>query len=152
MEKHEGKLWHYILVILVLLALGLAVTSWASFRVLPMRLEAIPVGLVVLVGLFGAYVWRQRKEVIELRAFLRGMKQRADAPVTEAQIEKMLEVMTRSQRGYRDLIDSLDHLVFNLGLDGSIKTVNKRFAETLNLPFPGNRGPYAAGIHLRAAD
>jgi PAS domain S-box-containing protein len=135
MEKREGLLWRYILGILIVMALGLAVTSWETFRVLPMRLEALPIGLVVLVALFGVYVWHQRKEVIELRSFLRGMKQRADAPVTEAQIEKMLDVMTRSQRGYRDLIDSLDHLVFNLGLDGSVKTVNKRFAETLNLSF-----------------
>ena len=40
MEKREGLLWRYILGILIVMALGLAVTSWETFRVLPMRLEA----------------------------------------------------------------------------------------------------------------
>ena len=45
MEKREGLLWRYILGILIVMALGLAVTSWETFRVLPMRLEALPIGL-----------------------------------------------------------------------------------------------------------
>ncbi|MFZ0636162.1 MAG: PAS domain S-box protein [Candidatus Acidiferrales bacterium] len=134
-ERREHALWGYSFLILVVMAVGLAATSWATFRTQPERFEALPVGLVVLVVLFTAYVWRQRREIGELRGFLRGLQQGVSAPPSDAQIERLLEVVARSQRGFRELIDSLDPAIFNVSLDGEIKVVNKSFAALLDLPF-----------------
>lgn len=135
MERRENAIWRQSLGILFLLAVGLAVTSWQSFRSLPQRLEALPIGLVILVVLFGIYVWHQRRQVGELRGLLRGMQETAAAPPSDQQIEKLLDVVARSQHGYRELIDSLDHIVFNLSTTGEIKVVNRRFSDVLGVSF-----------------
>ena len=46
---------------------------------------------------------------------------------TEAQFRKLVEVISRSQLNYRELIDSLDHAVFTISLDGEIRVANRRF-------------------------
>jgi PAS domain S-box-containing protein len=134
-ERRERNLWRSSFIIITLLSIGLGITSWSSIRALPQRLEALPIGLVVLVGLFGFYVWHQRREVSELRGYQRGMQESASKPPSEEQIEKLLDVVARSQHGYRELIDSLDHIVFNASLDGELKVVNRRFTDMLNLSF-----------------
>src|SRR5208282_5803408 len=134
-DKRERALWRSSFLILVLLAIGLGIASWETVRSLPQRLEALPIGLVVLVALFGIYVWRQRRQITDLRGFLRGMQEGAAKPPSDEQIEKLLDVVARSQHGYRELIDSLDHIVFNISLDGEIKVVNRKFADVLGLGF-----------------
>ena len=57
LERKEGQLWRYALIVLIALAASLALLSWETIRNLPERLEALPVGLVILVILFGTYVW-----------------------------------------------------------------------------------------------
>ena len=57
------------------------------------------------------------------------------APQDDVQRENLLEVVSRSQRGFRDLIDSFDRLAFNLGLDGRVQVANRQFAEMTGLPF-----------------
>jgi PAS domain S-box-containing protein len=135
MEQRERNLWRSSFTILVLLACGLGVTSWESMHSGKARLEALPIGLVVLVVLFGFYVWRQRREVVELRGYARGIQEGASKPPSDEQIEKLLDVVARSQHGYRELIDSLDHIVFNSSLSGELKVVNRRFTDILNLSF-----------------
>jgi PAS domain S-box-containing protein len=49
--------------------------------------------------------------------------------------EDLFEVVARSQRGFRELIDSFDRIAFNLSLDGRIQVINRRFADVLGLPF-----------------
>lgn len=49
--------------------------------------------------------------------------------------EKLFDVVLRSQRGFRELIDSFDRIAFNLSLDGRIQVINRQFAEVLGLPF-----------------
>jgi PAS domain S-box-containing protein len=134
-ERRERNLWRSSFIIIVLLSIGLGITSWSSIRALPQRLEALPIGLVILVGLFGFYVWHQRREVMELRGYRRGMQESASKPPSDEQIEKLLDVVARSQHGYRELIDSLDHIVFNVSLEGELKVVNRRFTDILNLSF-----------------
>jgi PAS domain S-box-containing protein len=134
-EQRERNLWRTSFIILILLAIGLGVTSWESVHSLPQRLEALPIGLVVLVVLFGAYVWHQRRQMVELRGYLRGVQEGSSKPPSDEQIEKLLDVVARSQHGYRELIDSLDHIVFNVALDGELKVVNRRFTDILNLSF-----------------
>jgi PAS domain S-box-containing protein len=54
---------------------------------------------------------------------------------TEAQFKKLVEVISRSQLNYRELIDSLDHAVFTVSLDGEIRVANRRLSEILGVSF-----------------
>jgi PAS domain S-box-containing protein len=62
--------------------------------------------------------------------------QSAFASVGEAQHNKLVEVISRSQHNYRDLIDNLDHAVFTLAMDGEIRVANRRLSELVDVPFP----------------
>ena len=135
MERKENQLWRISLLFVVLLAAGFLAVSWQTFRSLPVRLEALPLGILVLSVLFGAYTWTKRRELTELRGFVRGLQATAASPPTEKQFDQLLDMVSRSQRGYRDLIDSLDHVVFTLSLSGEIQLVNRRFVEILGLEF-----------------
>jgi PAS domain S-box-containing protein len=54
---------------------------------------------------------------------------------SEEQLQKLIEVISRSQQGFRDLVDHLDQAVFTLTLDGEIRVANARFAETVGAAF-----------------
>jgi PAS domain S-box-containing protein len=54
---------------------------------------------------------------------------------TEEQLQKLIEIISRSQQGFRDLIDHLDQAVFTLTLEGEIRVANVRFAEIIGVPF-----------------
>jgi len=55
----------------------------------------------------------------------------------EDQFKKLVEVISRSQHNYRELIDNLDQAVFTLSLDGEVRVANRRLAEILQVPFTG---------------
>jgi PAS domain S-box-containing protein len=59
----------------------------------------------------------------------------ASAPSTEEQFTKLIEVISRSQHNFRDLIDSLDQAVFTLSLEGEIRVANRSFAEIFGTDF-----------------
>src|ERR1700723_2077544 len=61
--------------------------------------------------------------------------QQAFESAGEAQHNKLVEVISRSQHNYRDLIDNLDHAVFTLALDGEIRVANRRLSELLGVSF-----------------
>lgn len=56
-------------------------------------------------------------------------------PQDDLQRESLFDILSRSQRGFRELIDSFDRLAFNLGLDGCIQVANRQFAGIVGLPF-----------------
>ncbi len=135
LELKEKELWRHSLLLLGVLAIAVALLSRETLRTIPLRLEALPIGVVVLVVLFGAYTWTRRREIAELRGFVRGFQERLGGPPNAEQLEKLAEVISESREGYRELIDGLDHLVFLVLLDGEIKAVNRRFAEEFGLPY-----------------
>src|SRR5277367_4974936 len=57
------------------------------------------------------------------------------APSTEEQFKKLVDVISRSQNSFRDLIDSLDQAVFTLSLEGEIRVANRSFAEIFHADF-----------------
>jgi PAS domain S-box-containing protein len=57
------------------------------------------------------------------------------APSTEEQFKKLVDVISRSQHNYRELIDSLDQAVFTLSLEGEIRVANRSFAEIFAIDF-----------------
>ena len=110
-------------------------TSWATIRSLAHRYEALPIGLVVLIALFGAYMWKKTQEISELRGLLRGLEHHEAAPPSDRQLEQLFEVISRSQQGFRDLIDSFDDVLLALSNDGQIRAVNRSFADLVGTPF-----------------
>ncbi len=57
-------------------------------------------------------------------------------PRSDAALQKLIEVISRSQQNYRDLIDHLDQAVFTLSPDGEILVANRHLSEILGVPFP----------------
>src|SRR5580700_687719 len=74
LTRREHGVWRAALLLLGLLALAFAATSWESIKKMPHHLEALPFGLVILVFLFVAYAWRKTNEIAELRGLVRGIE------------------------------------------------------------------------------
>jgi PAS domain S-box-containing protein len=134
-EKRQGELWRMTFLVLFVLALVFAWMSWDSVRSLTHHFEALPIGLVVLVVLFGAYMWKKTQEISELRGLMRGIGQRDTAPPSDRQMDQLFEMISRSQQGFRDLIDSFDDILLALSLEGEIRAVNRSFADLVGTPF-----------------
>src|ERR1700682_5960318 len=134
-EKRQKELWRITFLILLVLATVFAATSWDTMRSLTHRYEALPIGLVILVVLFGMHVWKRSQEISELRGLVQGIEHRDAEPASEKQFDQLFERITRSQQGYRDLIDSFDDVLIALTLDGEIRAVNRRFAELVGAPY-----------------
>ncbi|HTT32311.1 MAG TPA: PAS domain S-box protein [Methylomirabilota bacterium] len=134
-EKRQGELWKLTFIVLFLLVLAYAWTSWDSIRSLAHRFEALPIGLVVLVALFSLYLWRKTREISELRGLIRGLEERDAQPPSERQLDQLFEMISRSQQGYRDLIDSFDDLLLAISLDGRIRAANRSFSDLVRTPF-----------------
>lgn len=63
-----------------------------------------------------------------------GEQYRAE-PCSETPIDKLVEIISRSQHNYRELIDNLDQAVFTLSIDGEVRVANRRLCEILRIPF-----------------
>ena len=134
-ENRQKEIWRLTFFLLFVLSLVFAVISWDTIRSLAHRYEALPVGLVILVTLFGLYAWKRTQEISELRGLVRGIEQRDATPPTGKQIDQLFAVIERSQQGYRDLIDSFDDVLLALTLEGELRAVNRRFADLVGLSF-----------------
>ena len=55
---------------------------------------------------------------------------------TDSQLQRLLEIVSRSQLAYRELIDNLDHAVFVLSPDGIFRVANRYVAELFGVSFP----------------
>src|SRR5437660_7518042 len=135
LEQEESKLWRVVLLFVVLLATALAALSWERFQNLPYRLSAIPVVLLLIAVLFAMYAYGRRREVSELKVLLHGLQDRVGAVPSEEQLDQLSQVIKRSQRNFKELIDSFDEAAFAMSLDGTLRTVNRRTAETLGVSY-----------------
>ena len=137
LDREESRLWRIALLFLALLGFGVAAASWQNLALISswLGLFVVPVCLAVLVVVFAFISARKRQEIALLRAELRGMEKAATVPPTEGQLEHMLEVIRKSQRGFRDLVDSFDDVVLALSLDGTIQAANRAFADLLGVDF-----------------
>jgi two-component system NtrC family sensor kinase len=131
LEKEETRLWRIVLLFLVLLATAVAALSWEHLKTLPYSLVAIPIGLLALAILFASYVYGRRKEVSDLKLLLKDLENRVGLAPSEEQIDQLNQVIARSQRSFKELIDSFDDVAFAVSLDGTLRTVNRRMTEFL---------------------
>lgn len=135
LEHEESRLWLWALGLVVLLAAAVAWLSWEQLKDLPYRLWAIPAGLFVLAILFAAYAFGRRREVTELRHILRGFQASAGMAPSEEQLDQLSQMIARSQRNFKELIDALDDVALAISLDGTLKTVNRRVTEILGVTY-----------------
>src|SRR6267378_1970648 len=126
-EKRQSELWWLTRVVLFLLALAYAWTSRDSVRSLAHGFEKLPVFLVLLVILFAIYTWKKTQELSEMRGLMRGLERHDEAAPSDKQLGQLFEIISRSQQGYRDLIDSFDDVLLALTLEGQARAVNRSF-------------------------
>src|SRR5712664_3018143 len=134
-EKRQSELWRLTFVVLFFLVLAYAWTNWDAIRSMAHRYEALPIGLIALVALFGIYLWKKTSEISELRGLMHGLEQRDAEPPSDKQLDQLFEIIARSQQGYRDLIDSFDDVLLALSLDGQVRAVNRSFSDLVGTPF-----------------
>ena len=137
-EKREHELWRLSLLLLFLLAVAVGAQTWEKVQSLHIQLQLLPAGIVLLILLLVVLVWQKKREVDRLRAtvhMVRDSRSADNDPASDEYSERLLEIVRRSQRGYRDLIDSFDEAVFALSLDGVILAANRRFAEVMQEGF-----------------
>jgi len=134
-EREENQLWRWALGLMVLLATGVAVLSYEQLKTLPYRLWAIPAGLLLLSVLFAVYASGRKREVGELKGLLRDLQDRAGVMPSDQQLDQLTQMIARSQRNFKELIDSIDDVALAISLDGTLRTVNRRVAEILGASY-----------------
>jgi len=134
-EKRQNEIWRLTFFVLFVLGLAFAWMSWGTIRSLTHHYEALPIGLVVLIVLFGLYMWKKTQEISELRGLMRGLEQHEAAPPSDRQLDQLFEIISRSQQGFRDLIDSFDDILLAVSLDGQVRSVNRSFSDLVDTPF-----------------
>jgi PAS domain S-box-containing protein len=134
-EKRQHELWRLTFIVLVIVTLGFAWFAWDSLRLDRFGLRPAPIGLVVLVILLGVYVWKKTQELAELKGMVRGMDQQSSAAPSDRQLENLFEMISKSQQGFRELIDSFDDVLLALSMDGEIRAANRSFVDLVGQPF-----------------
>ncbi len=135
LDREESQLWRWALMFMILLAVALAGLLWERLENIPFQLRAIPIGVLVLSILFAVYAYGRRREVSELKGVLRGLQEHVGAAPSEEQLDQLSQVIMRSQRNFKELIDSFDDPACAVALDGTLRTVNKRVTELTGLTY-----------------
>src|SRR6201981_4245984 len=136
LEQEETRLWRLALLFMVLLAVALAVLVWERLQSIPYHLGAIAPGVLILAVLFAAYAYGARREVSELQVLLKDLQGRVGVTPSEDQLDQLSQVILRSQRSFKELIDSFDDVACAVSLDGTLRTVNRRLSDLLRVSYP----------------
>ena len=134
LEKEENWLWRTALLFLVLLATALAAESWERLQSLPYHLGLLSIAVLCVAIAFAGFAYGRRKRVTELKALVRDLQERVSTP-TEEQLDQLGQLIARSQRSFKELIDSFDDIAFAVSLDGTLRTVNRRMSELLGMRY-----------------
>ena len=129
LEREESQLWRWALGFMVLLAVALSGLLWERLENIPYQLRALPIGILALSVLFAVYAFGRRREVSELKGLLHGLQEHVGAAPSEEQLDQLSQVILRSQRNFKELIDSFDDPACAVSLDGTMRTVNKCITE-----------------------
>ena len=135
LEQEENRLWRLALWFMVLLAVALSVLLWERLETVPYHLGAIAPGLLILAVLFAAYAYGRRREVSELKVLLKDLQDRVGVAPSEEQLDQLSQVILRSQRSFKELIDSFDDIACAMSLDGTFRTVNRRLTDLVHLQY-----------------
>ena len=135
LEREESQLWRFILLFMVLLAAGFAALAWERLESLPYHLGPVALGVLILSVLLAVYAYGRRREVGEVKMLLQNLQEHVGAAPSEEQLDKLNEVIARSNRSFKELIDSLEDAACAVSLDGTVRTVNKSVSLLVGLPY-----------------
>jgi PAS domain S-box-containing protein len=135
LEHEESRLWRNALFFVALLAVGLGAASWQNLSQVSERYGVLPLAAVGLTIAFAFYTGKKRSEIAHLRSELQAIQIASIKPGNEEHLSNLVEVIGRSQRGFRELVDALEDVVLALSMDGVIQAANRPFAEILGLDF-----------------
>ena len=93
---------------MVLLAAGFAALAWERLETLPYHLGPVALGVLILSVLLAVYAYGRRREVVQLKTLLEDLQEHVGAAPTEDQLDQLNEMIARSQRSFKELIDSID--------------------------------------------
>jgi len=122
---------------MVLLAAGFAALAWERLETLPYHLGPMALGVLLLSVLLAVYAYGRRREVTELKTLLHGLQEHVGAAPSEEQLDQLSQVIMRSQRSFKELIDSFDDAACAVSLDGTLRTVNRRISELAGQSYQG---------------
>jgi PAS domain S-box-containing protein len=137
LDQEESQLWRWILLFMILLAAGFAYLAWERLETLPYHLGPAALGVLVLSVLLAVYAYGRRREVTELKTLLHGLQEHVGAAPSEEQLDQLSQVIMRSQRSFKELIDSFDDAACAVSLDGTLRTVNRRISELAGQSYQG---------------
>jgi PAS domain S-box-containing protein len=135
LEREESQLWRWALGFLILLAFALAGLLWERLESIPYQLRAIPIGVLILSLLFAVYAYGRRREVADLKLLLQGLQEHVGAAPSETQLDQLNQVLMRSQRNFKELIDSFEDVACAVSLDGTLRAVNKRVTDLTGVKY-----------------
>jgi len=135
LEREESQLWRWILLFMVLLAVGFATLAWERLEALPYHLGPVALGILLLSVLLAVYAYGRRQEVVQLKLLLQNLQEHVGAAPSEEQLDQLNEVIARSQRSFKELIDSFEDAACAVSLDGTLRTVNKSVSDLAGLPY-----------------
>jgi len=135
LDREESQLWRWALLFMILMSAALSALLWERLENIPYQLRALPIGVLVLSILFAAYAYGRKREVNELKGLLRGLQDHVGAAPSEEQLDQLSQVIMRSQRNFKELIDSMDDPACAVSLDGTLRTVNRRVTELTGLSY-----------------
>ena len=135
LEREESQLWRWILLFMVLLAVGFATLAWERLEALPYHLGPVALGILLLSVLLAVYAYGRRQEVVQLKLLLQNLQEHVGAAPSEEQLDQLNEVIARSQRSFKELIDSFEDAACAVSLDGTLRTVNKSVSDLAALPY-----------------
>ena len=135
LDREESQLWRWILLFMVLLAAGFAALAWDRLEALPYHLGPLALGVLLLSVLLAVYAHGRRREVVQLKTLLQDLQQHVGAAPSEEQLSQLNDVIARSQRSFKELIDSFEEAACAVSLDGTLRTVNKSVSDLAALPY-----------------
>ncbi|HWR17547.1 MAG TPA: PAS domain S-box protein [Terriglobales bacterium] len=134
LDREETKLWRFALFFIGLLGIGLAAAVWDNISQISARFGIIPIGAALFAVILAYSAGRKRREIAGLRQEIQA-NHKPPAKTENDDIEKLVDIIRRSQRGFRELVDSFDDVVLAISCDGTIQAANRTFADILGLGF-----------------
>ena len=120
---------------MVLLAVALSALLWERLENIPYHLRVIPFAVLAVSVFFAVYAYARRHEVNELKHLLHGLQEHVGAAPSEEQLDQLNQVILRSQRSFKELIDSFDDAACAAALDGTLRTVNRSISELVGVSY-----------------
>ena len=99
------------------------------------RSRGISIGSLLLLALLMLIVWEKTREIAKLRGLIGGARPVRGRRVSIQEFERLFEVVSQSQQGYRDLIDTFDDLLFLISSEETFRAANRSVVDLFGVPF-----------------